>query len=89
MLVSTMRKERRGFDKDKYVAMMRRIDAEDGRFVAAVVNCDDASGGMIGSEPVDMAFNRFLRRCGNCSVSATAVGASSTSASRLCACELD
>lgn len=38
VLVSTIRKERRGFERERYVATMRRIEAEDGRFVAAVAN---------------------------------------------------
>jgi hypothetical protein len=56
------------------VAIERRIEAEDGKLVAAVVNWEDASGGMMGSAPVEMAFNRFLRRCGSSSVADRADG---------------
>lgn len=63
------------------------MEAEDGRFVAAVVNWEEASGGMIGSEPVVMAFNRFLRPCDNSSVADRIDGVSRTSICMSCSRE--
>jgi hypothetical protein len=63
---------------------VRRMEAEGGRFVAAVVNWDEASGGMMGSAPVDMAFNRCLRLCGSSSIVEVGIGISSTSTCRAC-----
>lgn len=60
--------------------MVRRIEAEDGKFAAAVANWDDASGGMVESDSVEMAFDRFLRRCGSSLVSDSVVGCFRTSA---------
>ena len=49
VVVSKMRKESRGFVRDRYVANLRRRVADWGSNAAAVVNCDDASSGSCAS----------------------------------------
>ena len=45
MVVSKIRKDNRGFVRDRYVAILRRKTADLGMDVAAVVNWDEASSG--------------------------------------------
>jgi hypothetical protein len=68
VVVSRMRKDNRGFDKERYVAILRRKVADAGIDAAAVVNCDEASRGKDSSGPVEEGsspFRLFLLLCGN------------------------
>lgn len=68
VVVSRMRKDNRGFDRERYVAILRRKVADAGIDAAAVVNCDEASRGNDSSGPVEegsLLFRLFLLLCGN------------------------
>ena len=85
MVVSKIRKDNRGFVRDRYVAILRRKIADLGIDVAAVVNWDDASSGKDSSlltGGLSLLFRCFLLRCGRTSAeSVVEVGWSGTESS--------
>lgn len=66
-MVSTIRKDSRGFVRARYAANFRRREVV-GRADEKFDNCAEASSGMTGSAfpfSKPASFNRFLRRCGS------------------------
>ena len=68
VVVRSMRKDNRGFERERNVAILRRKAADAGMAAAAVVSCDEASKGNDSSWPdgeLSLAFRLFLLRCGS------------------------